>query len=70
MPDLVDRHLVTFIVNEIDDPVSSLSQPVAISVAREFFQSLGSGVRRQGPNLVNDALTIGIGADRLKLFPS
>ena len=70
MPDLEDRDLPVLVINKIDDPIHPLSQPEAISVARELFRTLGPGVRSQALNLGDDALTIGLGANCLQLLGS
>ena len=70
VPDFEDRYLVMPIINKIDDPVTSLSHPVTVGVPGELFAPLGPGHRGQSPQSLDDALTVGLGAYRLKLLCS
>ncbi len=68
MPDFDYRYLATLVVDQINDPVAPLSCPVTIGVPGEFLGTIGSGIRRECLNSSNDALTINLGTDCLKLF--
>ncbi len=65
---LENRHLVVSVIYKIDNSVTPLSHSVTIGVPSELFGSRWPWVRREGLNSPNDAATIGLCADCLKLL--
>ena len=55
---LEDCYLMSPIINEINDPVLSLSYAVAIRVTGKFFRSRGPGICGDRLYMLNDALTV------------
>ena len=68
MSDFVDRYLVMFVINKVDDSVTSLPHPVTVGVPCKFLGPLGPRIPSQSLQSLNDALAVGLGAYGLKLL--
>jgi hypothetical protein len=58
MADFENSDLMTLVIDEIDDSVLALSDPIAISVSREFLGSFDAGIDAQCLNTLDDTPTI------------
>ncbi len=65
MSDFEYGYLMTPVVDEIDDPVTPLSHPVAIGVTGEFLRALRPGTLNESLNSLDKPLTIRLRANRL-----
>ena len=68
MSDLEDRYFATTIIDEINDSVSSLPQPVVIRVSGEFFGTMHPRILGKGLNSLDDTLTVSLATHCLDFF--
>ena len=65
MADLEDGNPMSLVINEVDDSVLTLSDPIAVDVPCQFFRALPPGIRTQRLNPFYDSLAIGFFTQRL-----
>jgi hypothetical protein len=70
MSDPEDRYLAMLVVNEIDDSITPLSNPVTVRIPGELFRAVRAGIPGKGSNSLNDAQAIRRCTYCIKLFSS